>query len=47
VEFVYTGHTYRRGETIALISSVLLLGFVAGAAFLATRRKEEPLKQAH
>jgi hypothetical protein len=47
VEFVYTGHTYRRGETIALISSVLLLGFVAGAAYLATRRKEEPVRQAH
>jgi hypothetical protein len=47
VEFVYTGHTYKRGETIALVSSVLLFGFVAGAAFLAVRRKEEPVKQAH
>jgi hypothetical protein len=47
IEFVFTGHTYRRGETIALISSVLLFGFVAGAAFLATRRKEEPVKQAY
>ena len=47
VEFVYTGNTYKKGETIALVSSVLLLGFVAGAAFLGTRRKEEPVKQAH
>jgi hypothetical protein len=47
VEFIYTGHTYKLGETIALISSALLLVFVAGSVFLSVRRKEEPVKQVH
>lgn len=47
IEFVFTGNTYKRGETIALISSILLFGFVAASVFLSTRRKEEPVKQAH
>jgi hypothetical protein len=47
IEFIYTGHTYRRGELIALISSVLLFGFVGVAVFLSTRRQRVPEKQVH
>ncbi len=47
IEFIYTGHTYRRGELIALVSSVLLFGFVGVAVYMSTRRQKEREKQVH
>jgi uncharacterized membrane protein YfhO len=39
IEFRFEPATYHRGETIALISSILLFGGVAVAFFLESRKK--------
>ena len=41
VTFRFIGNTYRQGEQIALVCSVLLLAFVGGAAFMDTRKRRE------
>jgi hypothetical protein len=41
IEFRFVPKTYQMGETIALISSILLFGGVAMAFFLESRRKRE------
>jgi uncharacterized membrane protein YfhO len=39
IEFRFVPKTYHRGETIALISSILLFGGVAVAFFMESRKK--------
>jgi hypothetical protein len=40
IEFVFEGNTYKQGETIALISSILLFAFVAAAIFMNVRENK-------
>lgn len=41
IEFVYTAHSFERGETIALVSSILLSVFLAGFVFMNTKQKSD------